>query len=120
MLIYDYDTLHCRFYLAMSQRAPWPTSTSKTGLPLDNLMMAYADLSGGKKGGSSFKGPALKDVKVEKPQGPSYKPSQKSRDWTSLEQNLEDAFVISSSSKTTTSHGLLPNASNVIPQPSFV
>ena len=103
----------------MSQKAPWPTSTSKTGLPLDNLMMAYADLSGGKKGASSFKGPALKDVKVEKSQGPSYKPSQKSRDWTSLEQNLEDAFVISSSSsKTTTAPGLLANTSHVIPQPS--
>ena len=58
---------------------------------LDNLMMAYADLSGGAKG-SSFKGPALKDVKVQKPQGPSFKPSQKARDWSSLEQSLESAF----------------------------
>ena len=58
---------------------------------LDNLMMAYADLSGGAKG-SSFKGPALKDVKVQKSQGPSFKPSQKARDWSSLEQSLESAF----------------------------
>ena len=30
---------------------------------LDNLMMAYADLSGPGKG-SSFKGPPVKDIKV--------------------------------------------------------
>ena len=60
---------------------------------LDNLMMAYADLSGGAKG-SSFKGPALKDVKVQKSTAASYLPSQKARDWSSLEQSLESAFSV--------------------------
>ena len=36
---------------------------------LDNLMMAYTDLSSNSKG-SSFKGPAMKDVKVQKAEGP--------------------------------------------------
>ena len=60
---------------------------------IDNLMMAYADLSTGGKG-SSFKGPALKDVKIQKSEAPSFKPSQKSRDWSSLEQSLESAFSV--------------------------
>ena len=75
-------------------------------------MMSCTDLSGGKKGSagsSSFKGPALKDVKVEKSLGPSYKPSQKSRDWSTLSQNLEDAFIVSSpsSSRAVTSQGVI-------------
>ena len=61
---------------------------------LDNLMMAYTDLSSNSKGGSSFKGPAMKDVKVQKAEGPSFKPSQKARDWSSLEQSLESAFSL--------------------------
>ena len=60
---------------------------------IDNLMMAYADLSTGGKG-SSFKGPALKDVKIQKSEAPSFKPSQKSRDWSSLEQSLESTFSV--------------------------
>lgn len=59
---------------------------------MDSLMMAYADLKEQSKG-SSFKGPALKDVKVAKTQAPTFKVSTKSRDWSSLSQNLEDAFV---------------------------
>ena len=84
----------------MNSKPPWNPSANKT-TPLDNLMMSYADLSGGKKGpggASAFKGPALKDVKIEKSLAPEYKPSQKSRDWSTLSQNLEDAFVISSPS----------------------
>ena len=77
-------------------------------------MMTYADLSGAQKGSggaSSFKGPALKDVKVEKSLGPAYKPSQKSRDWSTLSQNLEDAFVISSPSSSIS--GPSSNVTNV-------
>lgn len=58
---------------------------------LDKIMMAYADLTSNPKG-SSFKGPALKDVQVKKSSGPSFQPSQKARDWSSLEQSLESAF----------------------------
>ena len=84
----------------MNNKPPWKTTSNKT-TPLDNLMMSYADLSGGKKGSggaASFKGPALKDVKIEKSSAPEYKASQKSRDWSTLSQNLEDAFVITSTS----------------------
>lgn len=86
--------------LEMNNKPPWKSTTNKT-TPLDNLMMSYADLSGGKKGSggaASFKGPALKDVKIEKSSAAEYKASQKSRDWSTLSQNLEDAFIISSAS----------------------
>ena len=56
-------------------------------------MMAYADLSGSSRG-SSFKGPPLKEVKVSKPAAPAFTASSKARDWSSLEQALEDAFTI--------------------------
>ena len=39
----------------------------------------------------------MKDVKVERASGPSFQPSQKARDWSSLSQNLEDAFVVETS-----------------------
>ena len=58
---------------------------------LDNLMMAYADLSGPGKG-SSFKGPPVKDIKVHKASTSAFRQSEKARDWTSLAQNLEEAF----------------------------
>jgi hypothetical protein len=38
---------------------------------LDNLMMSYADLTSSSKG-SSFKGPPMKEVKVNKPAGTRY------------------------------------------------
>ena len=69
------------------------TQQKKSQNSLDNLMMAYTDLSSNSKG-SSFKGPAMKDVKVQKAEGPSFKPSQKARDWSSLEQSLESAFSL--------------------------
>ena len=69
------------------------TQQKKSQNSLDNLMMAYTDLSSNSKG-SSFKGPAMKDVKVQKAEGPSFKPSQKARDWSSLEQSLESAFTL--------------------------
>ena len=59
---------------------------------LDNLMMTFADLSAANKG-SSFKGPALKDVKIQKSTAASFQPSQKARDWSSLEQSLESVFT---------------------------
>ena len=58
---------------------------------IDNLMMTFADLSASNKG-SSFKGPALKDVKVQKSNVASFQPSQKARDWSSLEHSLESVF----------------------------
>ena len=67
---------------------------------LNDLMMAFTDLNATNKSsgaGVGFKGPAMKDVKVEKSTGPSFQPSQKARDWSSLAQNLEDAFVLNSS-----------------------
>ena len=76
------------------------------GNALDDLMMSYADLNASKVG-STFKGPALKDVRVEKPSGPSYQSSQKARDWSTLAQNLEDAFVTQ------------PTQSSLPPQPLF-
>ena len=60
---------------------------------LDNLMMTFADLSASNKG-SSFKGPALKDVKIQKSTAASFQPSQKARDWSSLEQSLESVFTV--------------------------
>ena len=61
---------------------------------LDNLMMTFADLNA--TGKSSFKGPALKDVKkVNHTQKSSaFQPSQKARDWSSLEQSLESVFSV--------------------------
>ena len=65
---------------------------------INDLMMAFTDLNAtNKSSGVGFKGPAMKDVKVEKSTGPSFQPSQKARDWSSLAQNLEDAFVLNSS-----------------------
>ncbi len=64
---------------------------SKSKSSLDSLMMSYADLSTPSRA-STFKGPALKDVKVSKQVAPSFKPSDKARDWSTLAQNLEDAF----------------------------
>ncbi len=42
-------------------------------------MLACADLSGPNRGGSSFKGPALKDVKVKRSEATGFKPSEKAR-----------------------------------------
>ncbi len=64
---------------------------SKSKSSLDSLMMSYTDLSAPSRA-STFKGPALKDVKVNKQVAPSFKPSDKSRDWSTLAQNLENAF----------------------------
>ena len=104
----------------MSHKSRCP-STSKKQSQLDNLMMTYADISGGNKGSggaSSFKGPALKDVKIEKSLGPTYKTSQKSRDWSTLSQNLEDAFVASSPATKSLPHrNTNPVVSNVAFRP---
>ena len=90
---------------------------------LDNLMMAYTDLSTPGKG-SSFKGPALKDVQVSKAAKPSFQTSSKSRDWSSLSQNLEDAFAGSSATGIAGATPSLPSTdpqTNTIPfQPQLV
>ncbi len=70
------------------------------GNSLETMMMAYADLSGSGRG-SSFKGPPLKEVKVNKQPAPAFTASSKARDWTSLEQALEDAFTIAPSPAST-------------------
>lgn len=67
---------------------------AQQGKNLDSLMMAYADLSGGNRG-SSFKGPPLKEVKIEKAPPPVFKPSSKARDWSNIESVFDDAFVLS-------------------------
>ena len=72
------------------------------GNSLETMMMAYADLSGSGRG-SSFKGPPLKEVKVNKQPAPAFTTSSKARDWTSLEQALEDAFTIAPSPASTAS-----------------
>ena len=63
---------------------------------LDNLMMTFADLNA--TGKSSFKGPALKDVKKvvnnNQKSSSAFQPSQKARDWSSLEQSLESVFSV--------------------------
>ena len=74
---------------------------------LDNLMMACADLSGPGKG-SSFKGPPVKDIKVQKAAAPSFRQSEKARDWTSLAQNLEDAFSVPRPPESTTQAPITP------------
>ena len=49
--------------------------------------------------GSSFKSPALKDVKIQKSNVASFQPSQKARDWSSLEQSLESVFSVQDQQK---------------------
>lgn len=62
-------------------------------------MMTFADLSSTNKG-SSFKGPALKDVKgasKSSSNSSTFQTSQKARDWSSLEQSLQSVFTIQQS-----------------------
>jgi len=63
---------------------------------LDSLMLSYADLSSGKNSQSKgFKGPPVKEIKRETTPSQTkkvYQHSSKSRDWSTLDQSLEDAF----------------------------
>ena len=84
---------------------------------IDDLMMSFADLNSTKKG-PGFKGPAMKDVKVERAAGPSFQPSQKARDWRAFDQNLESVFGSSCSSSAAPPpqpHLLPPQVTSALP-----
>ena len=64
---------------------------------LDDLMMAYTDLSKPNKS-SGFRGPPVKDLKKNQARNSSsFQTSVKSRDWSTLDQSLEDAFSVGAS-----------------------
>ena len=65
---------------------------SAGGSSLDDLMLAYTDLSMPAKGiGQGFKGPPVKDIRREAP-SQVFQHSNKARDWKTLDQSLESAF----------------------------
>jgi len=69
-------------------------SSSQGGSSLDDLMLAYTDLSAPAAkgpGGHGFKGPPVKDIRREAP-SKVFQHSTKARDWRTLDQSLESAF----------------------------
>jgi len=67
-------------------------SSSQGNSALDDLMLAYTDLSAPAKGhGQGFKGPPVKDIRREAP-SKVFQHSNKARDWKTLDQSLESAF----------------------------
>ena len=69
-------------------------SSSKKSSALDDLMLAYTDLSGNSKK-SEFKGPPVKDIRREAPKQ-VFQHSTKARDWRAFDQSLESVFGSSS------------------------
>ena len=69
-------------------------SSSKKSSALDDLMLAYTDLSGKCKK-PEFKGPPVKDIKREAPKQ-VFQHSTKARDWRAFDQSLESVFGSSS------------------------
>eukprot|EP00092_Neocalanus_flemingeri_P015736 GFUD01017035.1.p1 GENE.GFUD01017035.1~~GFUD01017035.1.p1 ORF type:complete len:888 (+),score=267.46 GFUD01017035.1:54-2666(+) len=66
--------------------------SAQGGSSLDELMLAYTDLSAPVKGhGQAFKGPPVKDIRREAP-SQVFQHSNKARDWKTLDQSLESAF----------------------------
>ena len=66
--------------------------SAQGGSSLDDLMLAYTDLSVSAKGhGQGFKGPPVKDIRREAP-SQVFQHSSKARDWKTLDQSLEAAF----------------------------
>lgn len=66
--------------------------SAQGGSTLDDLMLAYTDLSVSAKGhGQGFKGPPVKDIRREAP-SKVFQHSNKARDWKTLDQSLESAF----------------------------
>ena len=65
-------------------------SSSKKSSALDDLMLAYTDLSGNNKK-SEFKGPPVKDIRREAPKQ-VFQHSTKARDWRAFDQSLESVF----------------------------
>ena len=68
------------------------TSNKKSGNALDDLMLAYTDLSGNSKK-PGFKGPPVKDIKRER-EAPKqvFQHSNKARDWRAFDKSLESVF----------------------------
>jgi len=69
-------------------------SSSQGGSSLDDLMLAYTDLSAPAAkgpGGHGFKGPPVKDIRREAP-SKVFQHSTKARDWRTLDQSLESVF----------------------------
>ena len=69
-------------------------TSSKKSSALDDLMLAYTDLSGNNKK-SDFKGPPVKDIRREAPKQ-VFQHSTKARDWRAFDQSLESVFGSSS------------------------
>ena len=69
-------------------------TSSKKSSALDDLMLAYTDLSGNNKK-SEFKGPPVKDIRREAPKQ-VFQHSTKARDWRAFDQSLESVFGSSS------------------------
>ena len=92
-------------------------TSSKKSSALDDLMLAYTDLSGNNKK-SEFKGPPVKDIRREAPKQ-VFQHSTKARDWRAFDQSLESVFGSSSvsgqNSPTLPTLGLTP-----APAPGFV
>jgi len=74
------------FTASMAARTPTAGSNA-----LDSLMMSCADLNVPSKS-AGFRGKPMKDVKVARTESRPFHASAKARDWSSLAQNLEDAF----------------------------
>ena len=69
-------------------------ASSKKSSALDDLMLAYTDLSGNNKK-TDFKGPPVKDIRREAPKQ-VFQHSTKARDWRAFDQSLESVFGSSS------------------------
>ena len=90
-------------------------TSSKQSSALDDLMLAYTDLSGNNKK-SEFKGPPVKDIRREAPKQ-VFQHSTKARDWRAFDQSLETVFGSSSLSGQTVPTVPLPS---LAPAPGFV
>ena len=92
-------------------------TSSKKSSALDDLMLAYTDLSGNNKK-TDFKGPPVKDIRREAPKQ-VFQHSNKARDWKAFDQSLESVFGSSSisSGQTVPTLGLSPSPAAV---PGFV
>ena len=92
-------------------------TSSKKSSALDDLMLAYTDLSGNSKK-AEFKGPPVKDIRREAPKQ-VFQHSTKARDWRAFDQSLESVF---GSSSVSVSGQSVPNVPTLGPSstPGFV
>ena len=88
-------------------------TSSKKSSALDDLMLAYTDLSGNSKK-AEFKGPPVKDIRREAPKQ-VFQHSTKARDWRAFDQSLESVFGSSS----VTSGPTMPTVPTLGPGPSL-